>query len=1420
SAGDAIYHCHFYPHFAQGMWSLWRNHDVFEAGTKLAASGSAYHTTPWALANTTPAAHSRAYPDGEIAAGTPIPAVVPLPGKAMAPMPVAVEVVAKVGGNGKTVGSVARVTGDRTQNPGYPFWIAGVESVIGQRPPTPVLDMLSKTQAAVLKAKGGLWSHIDPAQADGWDGGLRRHSLQGYSDGGVAVSTVTSIDFSKTIEVAKPEYFPEEGTDLEQAAMAFHAVRNHPSSKVDLAGNVAPATFVTNGSGGPSVGAPFHEPCIDDTGVRLTSGVVGTFFSGENQAAMNTHGSSNFNASTPRIYKGVDIQFDATFNKAGYHYPQQRIIALWADAMPVINKQQPPEPLVMRLNTFDCAVYHHSNLVPEVYEMDDYQVRTPTDVLGQHIHLPKWDLTTTDGSSNGWNYEDGTLSPGAVRERIRAIRAYNACVGTDSGDSRDSTDACPVARAHPYFGQFGRPDWIGARTTMGRWFADPVVNTEGIDRGLGIIFTHDHLGPSSHQQIGLYGTVLTEPAGSKWVHNETGQQLGYDPVSMTPARTITMADGSVASDGGPTSWQAAIIPPSTAPGGSTVKSETIDAHREFYLEFSDFQHAYEKGVYVGAGPDGRALPGPTPLDRFTGPPTISDTFRFAINPPARQQFATPFLPNLTLEVVGGLIPDCPHRPCPQAISVQDPGMLVVNYRNEPVGLRVFDPNKMGPDGNPGMQADGVAGDLAYALATQVTDDKNNVTPIVRRIPEMNKSDYQLSYTAKPLNAPTATLGNDPFTPMLRAYTGDLVRVKVQAGADEEEHSVSINGLKWLQAGSGNGRAPNSGWRNAQAAAISEQFTFSIPMAPVDDTVRFMDKRDYLYSIDTSVEGWWNGTWGVLRSYDNLMQDLFTLPSNTKVKPDRIANKKDFNGVCPVTAPVVATNVVAILANDFLPKPAGVTIVPSDPGLATQHVGGPLNPDGGTLVYNSRNTVVVDKAAPLHDPTAILYVRATDLEPVNPADPACTPTATTPAVARASCKVRLKSGQKIEPLILRTNAGDCMQVTLYSRLPALMPDLPTMGTMQGIVKRSRNVLNGGANIGATTFDNNLMRPSSQAGLHPQLVAMDVVQHDGMNVGINVNQTVPPVSATGDVSSRTYRWYAGDISFTSPKQDTVSLIATPVEFGGSSLMPADKIKQGQKSMVGGLVVVPQGATIVEDPGQHAQASLTFDNKTVRDFLVVMTKNLSTRYADGSPLEHLNGEGVGTPEDPQDNTSMALNYGIEPLWMRLGVKPNASFGNALCAPHVGGPIVRGPCWGAADAHLAYSNQLTDGADPQTPVLTVAPGQEVRLHVVLPHSTSRGSTLGINGHVWQRDPYICPGESRNGLLGACDLTSVGSRRLGINPIGFAQGGQESLTGAQHYTFLLPSAGGGNGVRGDYLFRDQASFGNSSGLWGILRVQ
>ncbi len=95
-------------------------------------------------------------------------------------------------------------------------------------------------------------------------------------------------------------------------------------------------------------------------------------------------------------------------------------------------KLRPPKPLVMRFNTVDCGKILHADLVPAEFELDDFQVRTPTDIIGPHIHLPKWDLTTDDGEANGWNYEDGTLSPGIVGERIHAINNFNALADTSN----------------------------------------------------------------------------------------------------------------------------------------------------------------------------------------------------------------------------------------------------------------------------------------------------------------------------------------------------------------------------------------------------------------------------------------------------------------------------------------------------------------------------------------------------------------------------------------------------------------------------------------------------------------------------------------------------------------------------------------------------------------------------------------------------------------------------------------------------------------------------------------------------------------------------------------------------------------------------------------------------------------------------
>src|SRR4029079_19678254 len=91
-------------------------------------------------------------------------------------------------------------------------------------------------------------------------------------------------------------------------------------------------------------------------------------------------------------------------------------------------------------------------------------------------------------------------------------------------------------------------EWMGAQTTIQRWYLDPVVNSQNVDRTLRTVFTHDHFGPSTHQQAGLYAVLFVEPRDSQWKSAEDGTAMGGGTITPPPVRP----------DGGPTSWKANI----------------------------------------------------------------------------------------------------------------------------------------------------------------------------------------------------------------------------------------------------------------------------------------------------------------------------------------------------------------------------------------------------------------------------------------------------------------------------------------------------------------------------------------------------------------------------------------------------------------------------------------------------------------------------------------------------------------------------------------------------------------------------------------------------------------------------------------------------------------------------------------------
>jgi hypothetical protein len=1244
TVGDSIFHCHFYPHFGQGMWSLWRTHDVFEAGTQLDANGR-------------PSPGSRAYPDGEIKVGSPIPALVPLPTIVMAPIPGSVSIV-----NGQIT-----LPTTITTNPGYPFF---VPAIAGHRAPHPPLF----TE---------------------FDGGLPRHVITGAS----YVEKHTRLDFTKTVTVAQAKQVAETGAPVELIAMAFHEVRNHPSfiPETGAAGN-----FKANGL--PRVaGAPFADPCINDAGQAV---------------------------GTPRLYQSADLQLNVKYNKAGWHYPQHRMSSLWQDVAPLRAGTRPPQPLFIRANTNDCITFKLVNLVPNVMQQDDFQVNASTDIVGQHIHLVKFDVASSDGAGNGWNYEEGAFSPGEVIERINAINKL--------GGSWTPIPGGPVTLAvkqHPFF---TGPDGLGAQTVVERWYADPTLNNAGQDRTLRTVFTHDHFGPSNHQQAGLYAGLVIEPSGSTWKDSETG-----------------LAFGTGRADGGPTGWEAAI-------------SNGAQSFREFMVEFQDYALAYTAD-------------------------------NIPVNPPARDE--VPLVPGGSTVL---LLPpqQCPvppgssaflPPPCPEAISADDVGTMTVNYRNEPIALRVYDPTIPG-------QALGARGDLAQVYRSTLT----------RAIAALN---------VQPAFYPPLTSdlrGGDPYTPVFRTYQDDKVQVRILVGAHEEGHNFHVHGTRWLREPSN----PRSGWRGSQMMGISEHFEFDLP--PLSNFVKANGVADFLYETSHSEDDQWNGNWGIIRAYNGLRTDLQVLPNNTNGGlQNNTTNVNTFDTTATTSDPGCCSGITSktndtgtstaatagVATQESLDETSKSTTGISDTGntvtstsqpapgssFSVCPVGAPLRTfditaipastlPGGKLTYNTRTTQIPGtnlgpEAGPLTDPTAIVYVRTSDLDPTTGG---------------------LRTGVHVEPLVVRANAGDCINVTLRNHLPSVLPDLAGYNTLPMIVNQ---------------FNTNQLRVSHTVGLHPEMLSLNILNSDGVNVGLNPPQTAAPGNKVS------YQWYAG-LAWINPA--TNAIVHTPVEFGSVALMPADPIKQPTKGAVGALIIEPQGATWTVDAKSRTSATVKkADTTTFREFVAILQNDVNMRYASGDPVNLVAGD-----EDPEVSGQSGVNYHTEPAWFRMGYAPETPLSRA-----------DNPAAPLATVDIDFTKLLSNGlvgADPQTPVFRAAPGQAMRMRLVQPSGHQRNNIFQLHGHVWEEEPYTTTANPTGGCYSGVTIIApivVCSTVIADNPVSTSdlvnnrfsewEGSQMGVGPGSHFD-IIPSGGAGGTfkIAGDYLFRTHQSFTFDKGVWGILRVQ
>lgn len=1074
--GDSIFHCHLYPHFAQGMWALWRVHDVFEDGSRRLPDGGGLPGS----ADAGIAGKGTDPLTGQNQGGSPIPAIVPLPHLAMPPMP--------------TYGSDGFA--------GFPFYIPGHQ---GHRAPQPPIDIVED---------GGLGRHIVT-------GGSRR-----FNGGTTALEQVKSADMTLHINSAQIELIPAAGTPLEQNAMRFHETAQHASKTPEGAATA----FLVNGKS-RQPGAPFADPC------------------GKNKSGKDI-------PYTTRRYRASAIDLDIQTNEHQWHDPQSRINVLDDE---VANFEHHPmvkdaEPFFFRAESGECVEFLHTNRTHEVLKRDSFQVATPTDIIGQHIHLVKFDVTSSDGSGNGFNYEDGTMSWEAIDMLAKASRAAGGAVTDSNGQAVGKALTAKTDKN-------GKPVF---QTTIQRWWVDPYFHEQGFDAGLGTVFTHDHFAPSSIQHHGFYNALLVEPKGSKWL-SPSGRNL-----KERDENCLDLSIDGLAKKYRPDTK--CVLSHAVGSRAQIVDAPKRDDTREFALAIADFALLYD-----------------AKRKQMAHVPHLMEDFAADYQAIARQE---------------GYPVDPPQRP--EAISTDHHNPYLINYKHEPIPLRIAERDSKG--------------DFSSLRASTCDSHVD--------------SHGQLCNPADPAYVFSSLAPHgDPFLPPLRAYESDKVQIRLIQGAQEVQHSFSVHGLNWKREGFN----PTAPWVNAQEIGISEHFelqTMDIPNAAQAHV-------DHLFKVNSS-DGLWNGAWGMLRVFNGAQikrveKGSSRMASNTD--PGSCSDAGGNRDPGKSCFGIAEKRKSCSLSDDrfdrcnLQPLPSQQRGRDKSRNPATGGAGGgcpaeliPDQPTHRVEAWQLRDLFKVDAKMPydrqsgVYDPDALVFIQKQDREALQH------------AIADPQVLKQYQQGEKsLEPLVLRANAGSCVVVELSNNLPngalsdadgdALMPKITSLNVDQG------------------QSNYNTVPPSNRVSLHPQLVSYEVDKGDGVMVGLNQRDDAQADNLYArPQNSVTYHWYAGP-----EKEFPHGAVA--------NLTSADVIGQGTHGLIGALVIEPPGTTKVdEDSDSHLSATVTYSengrSKSYREFVVI--------YQDGLNL-HQNGQIIpDCPicDDSYDFGEHAVNYRSPAFWQRLGL------------------------------------------------------------------------------------------------------------------------------------------------------------------------
>lgn len=498
---------------------------------------------------------------------------------------------------------------------------------------------------------------------------------------------------------------------------------------------------------------------------------------------------------------------------------------------------------------------------------------------------------------------------------------------------------------------------------------------------------------------------------------------------------------------------------------------------------------------------------------------------------------------------------CPIQPPEFPGSDDDPGVFGVNYKCEPLQFR------LGKDCDP-----------AYSFSSYVH--------------------------------------GDPVTPILRAYEGDSIRIRLLQGAHEESHSFNVHGLKWSQ----ERKDLNSDTKAQQHIGISESFTFEMEIPY---------SGDYLWAFETE-EDVWLGTWGLIRAYDGLVDDLIVLPDRACLPP-RSKPLPTKTGKPPIRA-----NPQASLPPYAFPG----TPVRKYDLVAFQT----------PIIYNSYGD---------HDPFGIVFALAEDVEDI------------------------LSGKKNPEPLVLRGNVGDLVEVSLTSMLKKELFPYPD-----------------GIHPYPPVKEQAFYPPSLRISLHTNLLDYDVKTSSGETAGYNLDQTVGP----GEVI--TYRWYVDQ------------------QYGTCAMWDMADLRNHRSFGTFGAFIAESRFTSYHDP-YSLQPVRTGTNVVLKHPTLPDTREFVMIMHDGVRLEDKNGQIIIDPKDgviPEveelevdtyDYGSRGFNYRTERLINRYRELPEMS--------------------------KLFSSELF--GDPATPIFEAYPGEPVTIRLTNPAERRRSHTFHLHGHAWKFD-------------------------------------------------------------------------------------